>query len=413
MGVLGSGGLGMASESQHTDAMLVGRAQAGDREAFAELFRRHYPLVLRACSRRLSSDAEELAQAAFVRAFERIDQCTGEQRFGGWVQVIARHLCTDTARARARADAYARAAASRRSTSDANWPEEHALRRERMEVLTGVLRDLPRRQREVLVAREIEGRRPTEIAAALGVSLGAVDSLLLRARRAAAAGYRTMAAEQGTASVASTAVAAMAAGGAAAGPPTVWRVVRRGAEAVWGAAVRFGAVTAGSVGHQLVAGTAVVVALAGPVAGTAHPAAAPAGRAPTAGLTLPSPGGTRPSVPERIVVPAPVSPTPPVSPVAPTPPASLGAPGRPAPPVTTPPAPNPLGSIFDLLESDADAAFDRAAFPQVAEAPGLGATAREAWRAGRDAVTEAGTIGWRTGRELVEASRSQAPFEEG
>jgi RNA polymerase sigma-70 factor (ECF subfamily) len=403
----------MPGESEHTDAELVGRAQAGDGEAFAELYRRHYPRVLRACARRLAFDAEEVAQAAFVRAFERIEQCTGEQRFGAWVQVIARHLCTDALRAQTRAEAYARAAAAAagRPATVADWPEEHALRQEEMEALTGVLRRLPRRQREVLVAREIEGRRPAEIAAALGVSLGTVDSLLLRARRAAAAGYRTMAAEQGTASVASTAVAAMAAGGAAAaaGPPTVWRAVRRGAEAVWGAAVRLGAAAAGPAGAQLVAATAVVVALAGARAGTPHAAVPPAGQAGDVLGALPPPGAAVPSVPEPIVVPTPATPatpgTPrppmsPVAPVAPGPPAPLAAPAPPAPPVRTPPPPNPLGSILTLLDAGA---FDAAALiPRVAETPDLGHTAREAWRTGRAAFTEAGTAGWRNTEHAVE-----------
>lgn len=74
------------------DAGLVQLAQAGDGEAFAELFRRHYPAVVATCGRRGLADAEEVAQAAFVRAFERIDRCQGEARFGAWVQVIARHV---------------------------------------------------------------------------------------------------------------------------------------------------------------------------------------------------------------------------------------------------------------------------------------------------------------------------------
>jgi RNA polymerase sigma-70 factor (ECF subfamily) len=386
----------MPGESEHTDAELVGRAQAGDGEAFAELYRRHYLRVLRACARRLAFDAEEVAQAAFVRAFERIEQCTGEQRFGAWVQVIARHLCTDAVRARARADAYARAATSGRPAPAADWPEEHVLRRERMEALTGALRALPRRQQEVLVARSIEGRRPTEIAAALGVSLGAVDSLLLRARRAVAAGYRTMAAEQGTASVASTAVAAMAAGGAAARPPTVWRVVRQGADAAWSAAVRLGVVAAGSAASQLAAATAVVVTLTGPLAGTPPPAT-PAGRAPGAIVTLPRPGPAGPVVPEPIAVPAPVTPRPPVTPVAPAPPDPLAAPGTPAPPVENPPATNPVGPVLDLL--DVDTAFDAAILPRAAEAPDLRESARETWWAGRDALRGAATTVWRSGTE--------------
>ena len=38
----------------------------------------------------------------FVRALERIEQCGGERQFGGWVQIIARHMCVDALRARSR-----------------------------------------------------------------------------------------------------------------------------------------------------------------------------------------------------------------------------------------------------------------------------------------------------------------------
>src|SRR5918996_6000528 len=84
------------------DARLVQLAQAGSTEAFAELYRRHYPLVVASCIRRRTADAEEVAQAAFLRAFERIDQCQGDARFGAWVQVIARHVSVDVARSRSR-----------------------------------------------------------------------------------------------------------------------------------------------------------------------------------------------------------------------------------------------------------------------------------------------------------------------
>src|SRR3989442_6780874 len=144
----------MSEHGESSDAQLVGRAQAGDGEAFAELFRRHYPGVLRACLRRLGPDGEEVAQAAFVRAFERIELCNGDQRFGAWVQVIARHRSADAARARARARARALTGGS--PPPSIEGPEEHALRRERLEALSGVLLGLPRRQREVLLAREVE-----------------------------------------------------------------------------------------------------------------------------------------------------------------------------------------------------------------------------------------------------------------
>ncbi|MGH8993023.1 MAG: RNA polymerase sigma factor, partial [Acidimicrobiia bacterium] len=177
---MAGGGLGECGDSG-----LVHQAQAGSTEAFAELYRRHYPAVVASCRRQGTADAEEVAQVAFLRAFERIDRCQGEARFGAWIQVIARHVSVDVARARTRD--LARPAVAVLPGTSADWPEEHALRQERVETLRSVMGRLPRRQREVLYARDVEGRRPPEIAAAFGLSLGAVDSLLLRARRAAAA----------------------------------------------------------------------------------------------------------------------------------------------------------------------------------------------------------------------------------
>ncbi len=79
------------------DAMLVLAAQGGDAEAFSELFRRHYPMVRRVCAKKLHDlgQADEIAQAAFVRAYERLEKLGGERRFGAWVQVIANNMCID------------------------------------------------------------------------------------------------------------------------------------------------------------------------------------------------------------------------------------------------------------------------------------------------------------------------------
>lgn len=172
------------------DASLVEAIQAGDTGAFAELFRRHYPAVKRVCARRLRDlrEADEMAQAAFVKAFERIDQCGGDRRFGPWVQVIAHRLCLDHLRARARVTVEEEPIVEVTDLTP-DGPEEVLLRSERDAHLHSVLAELPERQREVVIARDLEGRRPGEIAAALGLSIGAVDSLLLRARRRLATTY--------------------------------------------------------------------------------------------------------------------------------------------------------------------------------------------------------------------------------
>src|SRR5689334_7910063 len=178
--------------------MLVFAAQDGDADAFSELFRRHYQTVRRACARRLRDirEADEVAQAAFVRAYERLDRCTGDRRFGAWVQVIANNLCVDHMRASARTSPSDEVGNDSIEPAE-NAPEHALLRAEQRALIQRALADLPDRQRDVVVARDVDGRRPPKIAAALGLSLGAVDSLLLRARRRLAASVQAMSADSG------------------------------------------------------------------------------------------------------------------------------------------------------------------------------------------------------------------------
>lgn len=187
--------------------------QGGDLDAFTELFRHHYPSVRRACARRLGDavEADEVAQATFVRALERIDQCRGDRRFGPWVHAIARHLCIDHRRARARI--VLKAAPLSDDHSDGSRPEDSLLEIEQRDRVHRAIADLPERQRRALTARAL-GLRPGEIAATLGLSIGAVDSLLHRARRRLALTYSSVASEGGAAAATTGTSATASLGGA-------------------------------------------------------------------------------------------------------------------------------------------------------------------------------------------------------
>ena len=186
--------MAVTAQEHGDDCALVQAVQSGDGDAFAELFRRHYPAVRRACARRLSDlvEAEEVAQAAFVRAFERIDQCAGDRHFGPWVHVIARSLCMDAFRSQARVEPRAQPVDGGLEMRP-NEPEESLLSQERAAQVHEALEALPDRQRRAVIARDWEGLRPGEIAERLGLSVAAVDSLLLRARRRLALSYRLLA----------------------------------------------------------------------------------------------------------------------------------------------------------------------------------------------------------------------------
>ncbi|HEX6860173.1 MAG TPA: sigma-70 family RNA polymerase sigma factor [Caulobacteraceae bacterium] len=78
----------------HHDVELAALAAAGDRAAFGELVRRHGSAV-RGLLRRMGAEpslADDLAQDAFLTAFERIVEFRGEGTFSGWVRKIAARL---------------------------------------------------------------------------------------------------------------------------------------------------------------------------------------------------------------------------------------------------------------------------------------------------------------------------------
>ena len=74
------------------DTELVTQARQGDRAAFDELVRRHYVMVRRIAYRfaGVAEDADDLAQEAFVTAFERLHQLEQPDRFAGWLAAIVR-----------------------------------------------------------------------------------------------------------------------------------------------------------------------------------------------------------------------------------------------------------------------------------------------------------------------------------
>src|SRR6266550_1876760 len=163
------------------DRALVERYQAGDAAAFDELYRRYYHRLARFCLKRVGDahEAEEVAQEAFVRALSAMPRLQGERRFYPWVSVIASRLCVDTHRRRARA------VPTREVDSGfVDGEDERILATSDVELLTQAVTQLGPRHREVLLLREVDGWSYERIADHYGVTLGTVESLLFRARKA-------------------------------------------------------------------------------------------------------------------------------------------------------------------------------------------------------------------------------------
>src|SRR3954464_5750580 len=82
------------------DRVLVERFQAGDRDAFDDLYRRYFDRLRRYCQRRVGDayEAAVLAQEAFTRALRAMPGLVGDHGFYPWMTVIASRLCVDAHR---------------------------------------------------------------------------------------------------------------------------------------------------------------------------------------------------------------------------------------------------------------------------------------------------------------------------
>jgi len=163
------------SEAEEADAPLLRAFLAGDERAFGELVRRHQSTVL-ALLRRYApdpDDARDLAQRAFIKAFEAARRsfwlrARGKVPFRAWLYRIAVNLGRNHVRDTRR---WQRAPVTAADALPVQAPGTAALERtERERVLRASVLNLPRRQREVLTLR-IDAELPfREIAEMLGIT---------------------------------------------------------------------------------------------------------------------------------------------------------------------------------------------------------------------------------------------------
>lgn len=169
------------SDATIDDAALCQRVSAGDQAAFALLAERHagraYASALRVV--RSSADAEDVAQDAMVRLWERAGTIeVGPNGVGPWVSRVAVNAALDRLRRRRPHDPDA-------LETLAEPPRQHEALDDddRARTVRDAIEQLPARQRLALLLFHFEDLSQQDVAAALEVSEEAVESLLARARR--------------------------------------------------------------------------------------------------------------------------------------------------------------------------------------------------------------------------------------
>ena len=176
-----------------TERELVDRARAGDQDAFEQLVldnqNRIYSLTVRLTGSR--EEGADLAQEAFLKAWQGLASFQGESSFSTWVYRLATNVCIDFLRRQKRRREVEQVLSlddeERTWAEPADYsqdPQRHLERSERNRALERGLAALPEHQRRILVMRELSGLSYQEIGRALELDLGTVKSRLARARLA-------------------------------------------------------------------------------------------------------------------------------------------------------------------------------------------------------------------------------------
>lgn len=177
--------------SDNTDEELLALCERGEPDAFGELARRYQPMAFNAAQGILknSHEAEEQVQQSFVKAYEHMDRFRRDARFSTWLVRIVVNQCLMRLRHFRRSKLVSldhissgtgRIAAEPRDSRRS--PEMEMQSAETAEILRREICRIPPLLRNVFLLRDIEQRPMPDVAQALGISVYAAKSRLLRAR---------------------------------------------------------------------------------------------------------------------------------------------------------------------------------------------------------------------------------------
>jgi len=166
-----------------TDRALWRRAAGGEAEAFGEIYERHANVIYNFCFRRTAdwALAEDLTATVFLEAWRKRRRVVfdDEDAVRPWLFGVANNVIRNEARRHRR---FARALAGLAAPRPAPDSSERAADAAEMRQILAGVRELPRREQDVLALCVFADLSYAEAALALGVPVGTVRSRLARAR---------------------------------------------------------------------------------------------------------------------------------------------------------------------------------------------------------------------------------------
>lgn len=170
----------MPGQGSPDESEWIHRSQAGDTRAYGRLVERHRPFVVSLAYRLCGStaEAEDVAQDAFLHAWQALPRFRGDSSFRTWIYRITSNVAFE----RLRKQPVLPLGDDNMPVGDVT-PETLALRSERQGSVRRAIARLPSESRLVLVLREYEGLSYQEISDVAGIPLGTVMSRLHYARQ--------------------------------------------------------------------------------------------------------------------------------------------------------------------------------------------------------------------------------------
>ena len=178
--------------TREQEAAVIRRVLGGEVNAFEDLVAAYeknvYNLALRMTGN--AQDAEDMAQEAFIKAYNSLSHFRGDSKFSVWLYRIVSNVCLDFLRRQNRRPASSLSQEDddgeevQLDVPDESQSPELLLERQlTREAVQRGLQALSEEQRQILLLREIQGLSYEEIAQTLDLEEGTVKSRIFRARK--------------------------------------------------------------------------------------------------------------------------------------------------------------------------------------------------------------------------------------
>jgi RNA polymerase sigma-70 factor (ECF subfamily) len=171
----------MAIPEEAGERRLIRRAQCGDDDAFGQLVVRHQQVIFNIAYRMMGNrqEAEDVAQEAFVKAYQALDRFDTQHLFAPWIRRIA----TNTALNRIKRRRPETELKEEMLLAERPGPESQVIAGEVSERLRAAVAALPPNYRAAIELRHFQGLSYQEMSETLHAPLSDIKSWLFRARR--------------------------------------------------------------------------------------------------------------------------------------------------------------------------------------------------------------------------------------